>query len=196
MRKILSDLKNRNIAKRLAAAERIAGSNNKPDINSLIDTLSKHPGFALKKGKTPKDCLWYTKKWLRLEWDTSFYRKIAADPYQDMCVLPDYYLDEQEYTLLTGAKAVAEAAFCNDGGQASVDVLLQIFGLEQDPKTIWIKFKTKRYGTYSDYLYANVIELPVESGSSRALAILTNGRIVEVSEEELNNSDVFIDVSR
>ncbi len=192
---ILKNLKKLNAAERIEAAGRIAGSNVKPDINSLIDTLSKHPGFALKKGKTPKDCLWYTKKWLRLEWDASFYRKIDPDPYQDMCVLPDYYLDEQEYTLLSGAKAVAEAAFCTDGGQASIDVLMGLLGSEKDPKAIWIKFKAENYGTYSDYLYTNVIETQVENGSLRALAVLTNGRIVEIPAEELHNSDEFIDIS-
>jgi hypothetical protein len=195
MKDILNKLKSRKVKDRLEAASQIIESSDKPDINTLLDCLSKHPGFAEKTGKPPKDCLWYTKKWLRLEWDASFYRQIDADPYEDMCVLPDKYLDEQECTLLSGAKAVADAAFYEDGGQASVDVLLGLLGIEDDAKEMWIKFKSKSYGTYSDYLYTNVLEVPVGNNSVRVLSVLSNGRIVEVPAEEIVNGGNFNDIS-
>lgn len=196
MRDLLKELKSRIREVRIKAANEIISREYDISKDDLIDSIAGSMGFSPDKGKSPKDCQYLTKKWLRLEWDATLYRKIDKDPYQDMLVLPDIYLDEQEHHLLQGARAAGEEEFFDNGGEDTLEILKSMPGAEPDDvKNCWLLLRNKNHYTYSDYIYASIITLCAGGGRKRALAVLTNGKIIEIPVDEIETGGEFIDLT-
>jgi hypothetical protein len=197
MMKVLQQLRSRSVQKRLDAANDIIRDGGKFTTVEIVDALVSHPGFAQKKGKRPVDCQTYTKRALKAELTLSVYSEIDDDPYRDEMVLADLYMGDQESTLLSGAKNVAENDFYKQGGRETLDVLKKIFQIDDDDtEHRWVAIYEKGHATYSDYLYTETIKVKIEKKKYRVLAVFTDGKIMEIPYDEYCESDEFIRIQK
>lgn len=184
-------LRNKSFDIRHETLRQIIRSRQKYDVNSLIDALSDHPGFSKERKKPVVDCHTFTKRWLRDNYSESFYKTIDDDPYQELFVLPDLFMGDHESCLLEGARVFAENAFDDNGGEDTLTELKKIFDIDSI-EFKWIRFYTKCYHTYSDYLFLAICLIIVDEEKTRALGVHTNGTIVELPYEEILSHDDFI----